>query len=194
MRRLIPLVAFSIIVMGLAACQPPKKPKYEDISFAHLPPYEFDVAEIIIKTPYQEPLEAPHVGEQFPVSPSRAARRWAGDRLRAVGRSGTLTVTILESSATETELERKKGLTGVLTRDQAQSYLVTIEMTIEAFQPVGPRVGRAEVRSTKSASVAENITMNEREAIWYKLTKDTMNSFNANMERQIGKYLAGFRK
>ena len=194
MRRSFSILVFFVMTMGLAACEPPGKPNFADITFDHLPPIELDVAEIIINTPYQESLEPPYVGEQFPVSPSRAARRWAADRLRAVGESGTVTVTVVESSAVETELERTTGLKGMLTKDQAQSYEVAIEMMIEAVDPVSSRKGSASTRVTKKTSVAEDITLNEREETWYKLTKDAMNNFNAAMEKQIGKTLSGFRK
>jgi hypothetical protein len=193
MRRFIQFVVFPVLVLGLVACQPPVKPKYDQISFTHLPPIELNVAEIIINTPYQEPLEPPHVGEQFPVSPSRAARNWAEDRLRAVGSSGTATVTIVESGAVETELARTTGVTGLLTKDQAQSYEVAIAMTVEAVQTDGTR-GLAEARVTKKNSVVEDANVNERETVWHKLTQDTMNSFNESMERQIGSYLAKFLK
>jgi len=194
MRRFIQLFVFPAVTLVLVACQPPGKPKYNDISFTHLPPIELNVADIIIEAAYQEPLESPHVGELFPVSPSRAARGWAEDRLRAVGSSGSATVTIVESGAVETELARTEGVTGLLTKDQAQSYEITIEMTIAAEQPVESRTGTARSRVTKKTSVAEDATVNEREGIWYKLTRDTMNSFNENMERQIGKYLSEFMK
>lgn len=194
MRRIYSILVFSVMAMGLVACQPPGKPKYPDITFNHLPPIELDVAEIVINAPYQEPLEPPHVGELFPVSPSRAARRWAEDRLRATGERGSATVTIIESSAVETELERTTGVTGLLTKDQAQSYEVTIEMSIEAMDPVGPRAGSASIRVTKKTSVSEDATMNEREGTWYKLTQNAMNSFNEAMEKQIGKTLSGFKK
>ena len=151
------------------------------------------MAEIIIHTPYQEPLEPPHVGEQFPVSPSRAARNWAEEGLRAGGSSGTATVTIVESGAVETELARTTGVTGLLTKDQAQSYEVAIAMTVEAVQTDGTR-GLAEARVTKKTSVVEDANVNERETVWHKLTQDTMNSFNESMERQIGSYLAKFLK
>lgn len=194
MRRVISFAVFSIIAMGLAACQPPGKPEYADITFDHLPPIELDVAEIVIKTPYQESLASPHVGEQFPVSPSRAARRWVEDRLRATGQRGSVTVTIVESSAVETELERTTGVTGLLTKDQAQSYEIIIEMSVEAMDPVGPRAGTASIRVTKKTSVAEDATVNEREETWYKLTQDAMRNFNEAMEKQIGKTLSGFKK
>ena len=78
MRRSFSILVFFVMAMGLAACEPPGKPKFADITFDHLPPIELAVAEIIINTPYQESLEPPYVGEQFPVSPSRAARFRAG--------------------------------------------------------------------------------------------------------------------
>lgn len=194
MRRSFSILVFFVMAMGLAACQPPGKPKFADITFDHLPPIELDVAEIIINTPYQESLEPPYVGEQFPVSPSRAARRWAADRLRAVGERGTATVTIIESSAVEIELERTEGVKGIFTKDQAQSYEVAIEMMIEAVDPVSSRKGSASTRVTKKTSVAEDITLNEREKTWYKLTKGAMDNFDAAMEKQIGRTLSGFRK
>jgi len=193
MRRFAQFVVFPVMALVLVACQPPGRPKYDDITFTHLPPIELNVAEIIINTPYQEPLEPPHVGEQFPVSPSSAARNWAEGRLRAVGDSGTATVTIVESGAVETELERTTGVTGLLTKDQSQSYEIAIAMTVEAQQPGGSK-GMAESRVTKKTSVAEDANVNEREAVWHKLTKDTMNSFNENMERQMGTYLSQFMK
>jgi len=194
MRRFMQFVVFPAVILGLVACQPPGKPKYDDISFTHLPPIELNVADIVIETPYQEPLELPHVGEQFPVSPSRAARSWAEDRLRAVGSSGTVTVTIVESGAVETDLARTEGVTGLLTKDQVQSYEITIEMTIRGEQPVESRTGTARTRVTKKTSVVEDASLNEREGIWYKLTHDAMNSFNENIENQIGKYLSEFKK
>lgn len=194
MRRFISFVLLPITAMALAACQPPDKPRYADITFDHLPPIRLDVAEIVVKSAYQEPLEAPHVGEQFPVSPSKAARRWVDDRLQAVGQRGTATVTIVESSAVETELERTEGIKGVFTKDQAQSYEIAIEVLIEAMDPVGPRSATASARITRKTSVAEDFTLNEREGTWYKLTQDGMNAFNEVMERQIGKTLGGFTK
>ena len=67
-------------------------------------------------------------------------------------------------------------------------------MSIEAMDPVGPRAASASTRITKKTSVAEGVTLNEREETWYKLTKDAMNNFNKAMEKQIGKTLSGFMK
>jgi len=194
MRRIGQLFSLAVLALWLAACPPPPQEpvSWPDITFTSMPPIEFDVAEIKIDTPYREPIDPPHVGEQFPVSPSRAARNWAEDRLRAVGRRGTLTVTILESSAIEEQLESSGGLTGLLTMEQSEKYLVVVSMEFRALDPVGPRAATATARTRKSTTVREDATLDEREEIWYLLTKDTMAAFDEAMERQIRTTLGNF--
>ena len=196
MKRIGQLVVLASLALGLAACpqRPPETVSWPDITFTHLRPIEFDVAEIKIVTPYREPIEPPHVGEQFPVSPSRAARNWAEDRLRAVGRRGTVTVTIQESSAVEELLEPSRGLKGLLTMEQSEKYLVVIAIEVKALDPVGPRAAKATARTRKSTTIREDVTLDEREEIWYTLTRDTMTTFDATMERQIRDTLGSFLK
>lgn len=195
MLRAAPVIFFAVLTLGLAACEaPPDKPVWPEITFTHLQPINFDVAEIRIETPYREPIDPPHVGEQFPVSPSRAALQWAEDRLRAVGTRGTVTVVIKESSAVETKLETSGGLKGLFTKEQTEKYLVTIDMEVRVLDPVGPRTAAAAARTRKSNTVREDANMNEREQIWYELTKGALQDFNTGMERQIRATLGNFLK
>jgi hypothetical protein len=196
MRRIGQLTVPAFLALMLAACasKPPAPVSWPDITFTHLQPIEFNVAEIKIRTPYREPIDPPHVGEQFPVSPSRAARNWAEDRLRAVGRRGTLTVTILESGAVEEQLKSSGGLKGLLTYEQSEKYLVVIAMEFKALDPVGPRAATATARTRKSTTVREDATLEEREQIWYTLTKESMAAFDEAMERQIRTTLGSFLK
>ncbi|UCH73061.1 MAG: hypothetical protein JSU82_11910 [Rhodospirillales bacterium] len=190
--RLILILASQGLWLASCATSPQETASWPDITFTSSPALEFDVAEIKIATPYREPIEPPHVGEQFPVSPSRAARNWAEDRLRAVGRRGSVIVTIEQSSAVEEPLEQKGGLTGLVTKQQSERYTVVIAMKIEALDPVGPRVASATTRTKKSVTVREDATLDEREQTWYQLTQDTMAAFDSAMEGQIRKTLAGF--
>lgn len=193
MQHVVRLSILSAAAFLLAACPPPQsRPTYPDITFSDKQPINLDVAEINIDIPYIEPLEAPHVGETFPVSPLRAAHNWAEQRLRAVGRRGTVTVTIVEAGAVEAELKRAGGLKGLFTKEQAQRYDVTINMQILAVDPVGPRTSRASALVKRSNTVPENADLNQREEIQYTLVKNTMADFDRAMESQIRKELAGF--
>lgn len=193
MQRLVRLSVLGTVALTLAACPPPPpRPTYPDITFTDKPPINLDVAEIKIDVPYIEPLDAPHVGESFPVPPLRAARNWVQQRLRAVGRSGSVTVTIVEAGAVEAELKQAGGLKGLFTKQQAQRYDVTINMQILAIDPVGPRTARAGAQVRRSTTVPENADLNQREEIQYKLTKDAMAEFDKAMESQIRQHLTGF--
>jgi len=194
MRRFGQFLVTAVPALWLAACvsEPLEPVSWPDIAFTSKPPIEFNVAEIKIVNAYREPLEPPYVGEQFPVSPSRAARNWAEDRLRAVGRRGTLTVTIRESSAVEEQLKSSGGLTDMRTMEQSARYTLVIDMEVRAMDPVGPRAASASARTKKSITVREDATLDEREQTWYDLTKDAITTFDAAMEGQIRKTLNSF--
>lgn len=193
MQPLVRLFILSAAAFVLVACPPPQsRPTYPDITFTDKPPINLDVAEIKIDVPYIEPLEPPHVGESFPVPPLRAARSWAQQRLRAVGRRGTITITIVEAGAEEAELKRAGGLKGLFTKEQAQRYDVTVDMQILAVDPVGPRTSRASAVVKRSITVPENADLNQREEIQYTLVKNAMADFDKAMESQIRKQLTGF--
>lgn len=192
MRHILSLFVLSIMALGLAGCPPPAVPEYPPIGFADKPPIALDVAEIRIEVLYEEPLAPPHVGQDFPVPPLAAARRWAEDRLRATGNSGIATVTIREAGATETELERSKGLKGLVKREQSQRYEVTISIEVAASSAGNSRRASAEAVARRSVTVLENADLNEREAAWYKLTRDAMTDFDTAMTAEIGKSLRGF--
>lgn len=187
MRHIPSLFVLSIMALGLAGCPPAAIPEYPPIGFADKPPIALDVAEIRIEVPYEESLAPPHVGQNFPVPPLTAARRWAEERLRATGNSGIATVTIREAGAIETELERSKGLKGLVKREQSQRYEVTISMRVVLASADNSRRADAEAFARRSITVMENADLNEREATWYKLTKDAMADFDAVMTREIGK-------
>jgi len=105
-----------------------------------------------------------------------------------------VTVTIQESSAVEERLKTEGGLTGMLTKEQTERYVVVIAMEVTGFDPVGPRTATATARTRKTITVREDATVEQREQIWYDLTKDAMADFDAAMERQIKTILGSFLK
>lgn len=106
-----PLAALALLVLALAACAaPPARPTYPEITWAHLPPFELDVAAVEVVSEYEPPYKEPNVEHLFPVPPGEAARRWADDRIRAAGTEGRAKVVIKRASVTETPLELTEGV------------------------------------------------------------------------------------
>ena len=194
MRRLGFVIAGSFMLLMLTGCPGPQAPQYPDITFTHLPPMEFNVAEIKVVTKYRPPMKAPNVDHIFPVPPLNAMERWVKDRLRATGAQGTLTVTILDASATETVLKISGGIKGAFTKEQSERYDAVVAMEITGVHPVGNKTASASARATRGTTVREDATVNDRNDTWYNMTKTLMTDFNLAMETEVRKSFKRFMK
>lgn len=179
---------------GLAACDsPPNRQKFADMTFQHLPPIALDVGSIQteIQPPALPPPEgAEDVSAEFPQVPSAALTQWVADRLKASGVRGQANVTILEARAVRTPLPRSGGLGATLRKDQSDRYDLALEIRIEAFNPILGQSGSLTERVTRSQTVLEDITLNEREVILYNLLNAAMKDLDARLEQSIRQYLA----
>lgn len=189
-RKLIPGLS---LLLFAAACSPAAPPeKFPEITFQHMQPINLNVARIEYAPRYKPPVAAPNVGHDFPVPPVRAAENWIRDRLRATGASGVATVRINSAVATENKLKVEKGLTGLFTTDQAWRYEVVIDVTITAVDPNRQTKANAQAVARRSRTVPEDISLADREAVWFDITDKAMADFNSTFELQIRKYLDGF--
>ena len=184
-----------LFLFALAACVTTgSQPSYPEITFAHLPPIELDVAEIVYAPRYQPPIAAPNIGHEFPTPPTKAAERWIADRLVAAGTVGRAIVTIRQATGAETKLKVKNGLTGAFTTDQAWRYDVRIEIAINAVNPNRKIKAEASTVAQQSRTVPEDASLSEREDVWFDLTETVMRKFDTTFETQIRKDLAKFIK
>ena len=187
MNRL-PVFAAVFAVMGvlLAGCATDvEKPGFPQISFAHLQPISLNVARIEVENRYISPATRPNVEHEFPVSPAAAASNWGRDRLRAVGQTGTARVIVRRASVIEVPLKRSSGLKGAFTRDQSERYDAIIDMVVELRDAGGNVRVTAESTAKRSRSVSENVSLNDREKVWFTLTEEMMADLNTALENQI---------
>lgn len=178
--------AVALVLSSLATACAIDEPgnRFEPISFAELPAIGLDVGSVEIEQTYKGTGQAPNVEHRFPVRPGDAAVRWAEDRLSAEGDRLTFRYVVRQASAVETVLPRTGGVTGLLTTDQSERYETHIVIDMQVLD--GRQVqGTASAEARRSITVPEDITLNERERVWYKLTKDTMNDLNDQLEATI---------
>lgn len=181
-----------LVSLSLVAChrEPPARPIFPDITFANKAPIRLDVARIEVIDEYKPPLQAPNVEHTFPVSISRTVERWARDRLQPVGVNGVARVIIKDASAKETDLRRTPGIRGVFTTDQAQRYDARAEVVIQ-IQDVN-RNGYADGSATRSRTVAENISLNQRERVFFEITDALVHDLDLTLERNISRFMPMF--
>lgn len=194
MRLVTTTVASLIGLVVVAACQlgvePPQT--FPDISFADRSPLVLDVADIRVVSVFQPSDQPPRVEQRFPVPPERALKRWAADRLRAGGTTGSARFTITDAAVVETRLDRQGGWTGLVTDQQAERYDADAVATLEVFDDHGNRLAAVETRAQRARSVAESATRDERERTWFTMTETLMAEFDREMERAVRQHLGGW--
>jgi hypothetical protein len=179
-------VVLSASIVFLAGCATEvQKPGFPQISFAHLQPISLNVARVEVENRYISPATRPNVEHEFPVSPAAAASNWGRDRLRAVGQTGTARVIVRRASVVEVPLKRSSGVKGAFTRDQSERYDAIIDMVVELRDAQGNVRVTAESTAKRSRSVSENISLNEREKVWFSITEMMMADLNTALENQI---------
>ncbi len=176
------LLGFALL-LPLAACDTPAtRPSFPEIRFNQEPQIRLDVSRIIVQDDYHPTFREPFVEHLFPVPPARAAATWAHDRLIATGTPGhTARVRITDASVRETELPKTQGVAGAFTKDQAERYDATLAITVEILDDHGFAIRNANAQVSRTKSVVEGITPNERDQVWYDMTKEMA----ANLDREI---------
>jgi hypothetical protein len=53
-------------------------------------------------------------------------------------------------------------------------------------------VASVDAKATRSTSVAEDATLNDRERVWFTLIEQTMRDLNASLEKSIPVYLQSY--
>ncbi len=191
------LVSSALVVLALAgavsACTvPPPEQVYQQLTYGHLGTIRLDVAAVEIVEVYEPPLTPPNVEHEFPITPAAAARRWFEDRLEAVGAAGLALAVVREASVVEVPLKKTTGLTGLVTKDQSERYDAKLVMEIEIRSAVGDRAAFVRAVATRSRSVPEDITLNDREKVYFELTEALMNDINAQLLNQINQHLVKY--
>jgi hypothetical protein len=169
--------------LTLAACAPPPEaPAFPDIRFTVEPPFVLQASQIEIRTLYQ-PGDAENA---FPVSPLRAIQNWARDRLRASGQGGPARFTIADATARIADVPVQGGVSGTFTDQVSQKYDVAIDAAFELLDTTGVALRSARVTVSRSATVLQSASANERAGVRYNLVRDMMTDFDDQAQARIG--------
>jgi len=184
-----------VIVFGiaLAGCEASvQSPTFPELTFQHLGAINLNVESVEIVSTYEPPLVSPNVEHLFPTSPEKALERWASDRLVASGAGARARFTIIKASVRETKLEIKKGIQGAFTKDQSERYDAVLEASLQIIDDNGAAKGLANARVSRSVTVREDATLNERTQAWFNLNEALMQDINAELEKNISQYLGNW--
>jgi hypothetical protein len=186
MTKSIRLILAGFTVAVLASCETTLPlNEFPDLRYNHLPPIRLDAVRIDVVEQYKSIGARPYVEHEFPHRPAALAARWATDRLKAVGTGNVVRLTVLKGSVVEVPLARTDGVKGVFTIDQSEKYNGTLSVRVEIIGPGGQQLAYVRSQATQTRTVPEDITLADREKVWFRMTEALMNDLNLSLERQI---------
>jgi hypothetical protein len=183
-----PVVAvFTLVLLGVvtACATPPPRPSFPDIRFTNEQRMRIDAAAIEVIKDFRPSFKPPEVEHLFPVPPELAIENWVHDRLAAAGTGRRVLVHILDASVREVVLPKTPGVRGAFTTDQAERYDGAVEVRIDLVNERGFPERIVTAKASRSQSVPEGITANQRDQAWYDMTREMMAFLDQELERQI---------
>ena len=176
--------ALALITMLAACTTTPEPTEFPQVGI-DATPIRLEVGAVAIERAYQPPNAAPNVDHRFPVRPLDAAVQWAETRLVAAGGSRRARYIVRDASVVETSLEPEGGLKGLFTTEQSERYDARIVVDIEIVDSAGQVLGTASATGMRTRTVPEDITLSEREKVWFEMTDDLMRELDAQLEHTI---------
>jgi len=170
--------------------------KQPELTFNHLEPLKVNVASVEVKITYKATPGVNHVEERFPTSPAKAINRWIVDRVRPVGgpNSGKLRLVITDAGIIETALKQDKSITGTFTHQQTQSYAMIAGARVEVLGYNDVERAYSTAKAMRTFTTPDNLSLNEREKIWFDAMEKLMKGFNEEMEANMRQYLGSYMK
>lgn len=192
------LLAAVLAVFTVSACTTPEPvPDFPDPSFTDARPFTFRAADVVVLSEFQPNFEPPRVEHLMPLPPERALRAWARDRLAVTGEGDmgaglrTVRLVIGDARVTEERLDTSSGVTGFFTDEQAWRYTARIDVAVQVMRD-REVLASATTEGSRTTTVSEKASLNEREEAWYALVTRLMEDFDQAMSQNVRQYLAEY--
>jgi hypothetical protein len=187
--------AFGFSALMVSSCQTaPPIQKFPELTWTHLKPYVFNLGKVKMVSRFTAPLQEPHVEHLLPFPIQTTAMNWGRDRIETGGEmGGTVTFIVEEASVVEVSLRKQKeGMEGYFTDEQSERYDMKVKVKIQVLSGDGLSSGSVSAHAVRTQTVAEDITLDERERVWFAMTEALMKELNATLETNIPKHLGKF--
>jgi len=189
MKTLIAMIACTL----LFACEAPKTYTTQALDFTKATPIQVNVAEIRLVESYQSSNVAPFKEQEFPIPPAAGVKQWLKQRLKAVGTHGVLEMTIDDASVREVGLQTQAGFIGFITNDQEARYDATLHVTARLYDGTNAiSAATGDVIVTRSKTIDEKATVEDRRRLFDDITHDLMQSFDQQMAIRLSKYFSPY--
>lgn len=180
------------VLTFLSACAFDPMPDPVMLDYSNYERIHLDVKDLrIVNRAQNKPEWPPYVGHKFAPSLTDALYRLAGDRLQAVGETGTAKLVIREASVIEQAIETSTEWERIFTREQASKYIGRAEVSLEAFAPRGA-MNVATAHAVHSVTLPEDPSEAEKYRAYTKLMENLIANLNIQLEKGIRQHMVRF--
>ncbi len=188
------IVSIIIVSSLLTACETKvTRTKIPEFSYLHLPKLNVLVSEIQVVQKTEPTFKEANIEHLFPMPISSAVRRWVNHRLVPEGNSKkVMRVIIEEAKATALNLKTNEGLKALFTNEQEVQIDANLHVKIEIIDETNSVAAYTWVRVTRSRTIPESSSIEERDKIYSDLTMVLMNDFNTTQEQKFRRFFSNF--
>ena len=173
-------------VLALSACATPPAPTTAlEITFQHRPVISLNVARVDIVDAHDVGGSFPRVDHLYTKTPASLVRRWAQDRLKAVGQMGQVSVLIQEARVVETSRVIDKGILGLFKDEPDTDLTATIVTRIEFVNVLDGGSYAVNVEARANVAIFESATLNERDFAYYSALETLGAAFDEAVEKEL---------
>jgi hypothetical protein len=163
------------------------QPAFPAVRFNAEPPFRLAVGRVDIVD------RDPASDVRIPLPPARALETWAHDRLLAIGGPDRLVFTIVRARAIDRPLRMEGGSLSAAETDQlSDRYDVIADVRLDIIDPSGRAVATAQANATRYQTVLESTLPDQRDDIWYEMTRRLMAQLAPELDRQIAANFAAY--
>lgn len=184
--------ALAVGLVGACTPSPPKNRPGPQLTFVGRRPITLRAERLEIREDWQSPMTPQNVEHLMPLSPLQAVRNWSGERLRVSGDRGALArLAILDASVTQKNLPVQTGLSGAFKSEQSERFDATLEVVLEIIDTsTGVTAAQASTKVTRFTTLAQDASINDRDATWISLVENLMLEFDGHMTNAANSYLS----
>ena len=172
------------------SCQPIEK--IERVVFDNTQLSKFDIlsASIEISKIFEKKITNPYIGHTLQVDPSQRIINWVNDNFKAIGNENVFTVTILDASLTQNEIENIEAKNF----DEKTNYKYELFYLIEfnLYDDSRNLVASTLVENSRSTTSGLLISIHEREKIIDDLVYQGLNDISNESKLLLIKYMGDF--
>ncbi|NQY81803.1 MAG: hypothetical protein HRT36_01860 [Alphaproteobacteria bacterium] len=177
------LIGLSALSLGTVGCTSTPMQIINPPSFRNLAPLNLDITTITTELLHDDRAAYPHVEGLSPYPLQEMVQRWLASTINTAGSEGQLNVQIIDASMIEEKLKKSPGLSAFFIIDQSEAYHGHIQLLFQITYP--DYTGEISMESHALRSVAEDITLRERQQTWVDLGAKMINDIDQKLRFSI---------